>query len=202
MRLTTTNRGFLDATPVELNKLTDFYSLDSNSLVLAIDLAESFWIANHKKTRNIQRLAAAIHALFLGRYPRALQFERFVYLYTAIDACYALARSLRRPSGGHNHYKRIAWMCREFGVATPSWAVATGKSGTVVSALRNDALHEAIFEGEPLGFAIYGAGTGIDITAEMRRLICRLIVALMGGQDEAYIGSSVHAAVTHFLSLK
>ena len=201
MRLTTTERGFLDATPVELRKLIDFDLSGDNNRVRAIELTERFWRTNRRKPRNAQRLKAAIHALFLGRYPQALQFERFIYLYTAIDACYALAKSLRRPKDRHKHYERIGWMCREFGVTNPSWAEDTGASGTVVSALRNNTLHEALFGDEPLGFDVYGAGTGVDITFEMSIFVCRLLVALLGGEDSSYVSSSVHTGQTYFLSL-
>ena len=36
-----------------------------------------------------------VHALFLGQFPQSLQFERFIYMYTAIDACYSLAAKLQ-----------------------------------------------------------------------------------------------------------
>ena len=86
MRLSATEAGFLDATPVKPGKLVDFV-LPGRSLERAIDLADEFWMANRGEPRNAQRFAAAVHALFLGQYPQALQFERFIYLYTAIDAC-------------------------------------------------------------------------------------------------------------------
>jgi len=33
-----------------------------------------------------------------------------------------------------------------------------------------------------LGFAIHGAGTNQNITLEMQALVCRLLVALLGGE--------------------
>jgi hypothetical protein len=41
-----------------------------------------------------KRFAAAVRALFLGQNPRLLQFECFIFLYAALDACFALARHL------------------------------------------------------------------------------------------------------------
>ena len=52
-----------------------------------------------------------------------------------------------------------------------------------MSALRNDALHEALFMNEPLGFAVLGGGIGENITLEMEALVCRLLVALIDGKD-------------------
>ena len=188
IRLTTTENGFLDATPVEPGKLVDFIITNGRNLLRAIAVTEEFWHAHRRDIHITQGLNAAIHAVFLSRYPQALQFERFIYLYMALDACYRLTKDLGCHKGPHGHYKRIKWMCRQLGAKTPSWAEVTGTDGTVVSILRNDALHEALFVGKPLGFEIYGRGTGNDITSEMRRLVCRLIVALIGGRTSPMSG--------------
>ena len=200
MRLTATEAGFLDATPVKPGKLVDFLLL-GGSLERAIDLADEFWMANRGEPRNAQRFAAAVHALFLGQYPQALQFERFIHLYTAIDACYALSKALHSSNMRHRHAERIGWMCGELGVATPSWARTGGGGGSVVSALRNSALHEALFMNEPLGFAVHGGGTGENITLEMEALVCRLLVALIGGRDGSYLASPVNTRQRHGLCL-
>ena len=96
MRLTATEAGFLDATPLKPYSLVDFVLLGS-SLTRAVELAEDFWRRNRAKPCRAQRFAAAVHALFLGQKPQNLGFERFVYFYMAIDACYALAASLHQP---------------------------------------------------------------------------------------------------------
>ena len=200
MRLTATERGFLDATPIKPGRLVDFVLL-GQSLERAVELAEAFWMANLSEPRNAKRFGAAVHALFLAQYPQALQIEEFIYLYTAIDACYALAKALRSPKAQPGHSQRIAWMCGELGIATPAWAQRAGGRGTVVSDLRNDALHEALFEDEPLGFAVHGAGGGANITLEMNALVCRLLVALIGGNDGSYLGSPVNTRQGHGLRL-
>ena len=107
-----------------------------------MELAELFWTNNRHEPRNAQRFAAAIHALFLGQNPQALQFEKFIYLYAAIDACYRLAAEFRQPSKEKSHAERIGWMCAEFGLRTPDWAKASAGGGIEVAAIRNDALHE------------------------------------------------------------
>ena len=197
MRLTTTEAGFLDATPVKPGKLVDFVLL-GQSLKRAVELAESFWMTNHSEPRNAQRFKAAVHALFLGQYPQALQFESFIYLYTAIDACYALTKALRCTQGQHRHAGRIKWMCDELGVDTPTWADTTVQGGVKVSAIRNDALHEALFMDAPLGFAVQG---GVNLRLEMPALVCRLLVALIGGNDTSYLGPPLDTRQNHGLNL-
>ena len=137
MRLTATEEGFLDATPATPGTLVDFVLL-GQSLERAIDLAEEFWMENRGKPRNAQRFAAAVHALFLGQYPQALQFEKFIYLYAAIDACYALTKALPDPKAKHKQRKRIDWMCGELCVETPTWAQTTSAGVSDLSKLRNE----------------------------------------------------------------
>lgn len=197
MRLTTTEAGFLDATPARRGVLVDFV-LVGQSLIRALELADSFWTKNRPKTRNAKRFEAAVHALFLGQYPQALQFERFIYLYTAIDACYRLTADLRNFRDSHPHSRRIKWMCEELGVQTPAWAESSkaNRGATRVSPIRNDALHEALFMGRPFGFAVHRFNPDgkieFPIDSEMRNLVCRLLVALIGGNDQRYLRSPVN----------
>ena len=199
-RLTTTGAGFLDATPVKSGRLVDFVLL-GRSLERAIELAENFWLANRGEPRSAQRFSAAVHALFLGQYRQALPFEAFIYLYTAVDACYALTKALRCPKRQDRYGKRIEWMCNELGVTTPSWARTVDNGVSVVSALRNNALHEALFMGEPLGFAVHGGGSGENLALEMEALVCRLLVALIGGTDSSYLRSVVNTRQPQGLKL-
>ena len=203
MRLTATEAGYIDATPVKPGYFVDFMPVVK--LEPAIKLADQFWMANRGQPRNTQRFAAAVHALFLGQYPKALQYESFIHLYTAIDACYALTKALRYPAQNTTkltHNQRIEWMCNELGIQTPSWALKTaGSKDTFVSPLRNDALHEALYVDEPLGFAIHGFDQGVNITLEMSNLICRLLVALLGGKDKTYLKSQVNTRQKYGLRL-
>ena len=194
MRLTATEAGFLDATPLKPSKLVDFILLGS-SLTRAVKLADDFWRTNLAKPRRAQHFEAAVHALFLGQSPKNLKFERFVYLYTAIDACYALAKALRPSSGHLKHFERIEWMCGEFNIGTPAWA------GVEVAAIRNNTLHEALFMDAPLGFAVHKKGSNQNLTLEMSALVCRLLVALIGGDGADYVESPLNTRQMYGLDL-
>jgi len=152
-RLSTTDAGFLDAATVKRGRLVDFVLLGPG-LEKAVVLAERFWRKNLGQPRNAKRYAAAIHALFLGQYRQALQFEKFIYLYAALDACFALTKAITGLNGPRTHAQRIKWTCDQLGVETPAWAKSTGRRDTVVSRLRNNALHEALFVDEPLGLVV------------------------------------------------
>ena len=43
-----------------------------------------------------------------------------------------------------------------------------------------------------LGFAVLQSGTLGNLTLEMTALVCRLLVALIGGNDTSYLGSPVN----------
>ena len=206
MRLTATEAGFLDATPVTPGRLVDFFLLPS-SLVRTVELAEHFWKTNRDKPRCAKRFAAAVHALFLSQNPQSLQFEQFVQLYMAIDACYALTVALHRPQKHPKHADRIAWMCSQFRFEPPAWADPTAPGGSEVAAIRNDTLHEALFMDAPLGFAVHGVSTNQshileqNLPLEMQALVCRLLVALIGGSDADYVRSPVNTLQSHDLDL-
>ena len=93
-------------------------------------------------------------------------------------------------------------MCCKFGVETPTWAnpTASGPEPEVV-AIRNDTLHEALFMDAPLGFRARQQGSNENLTLEMRALICRFLVALIGGDSAAYVRSPVNTRGTHRLDL-
>ena len=72
-------------------------------MATAVEMTEMFWVANSTKPERPELFAAAIHALFLARNPRHLQFEEFVLLYMAFDACFALATSMHPPNARVTH---------------------------------------------------------------------------------------------------
>ena len=199
IRLTTKENAYLDATPIKSGKLVDFLLVE-DSLVGAVELGEAFWMARNGQRNAVIRFISAAHALFLGQNPQGLQFERFIYLYTAIDAGYALAKSLRQPKECRRHADRITWMCCEFGLQLPDWANRAVGGEKTVSAIRNDALHEALFMGAPFGFALHGEGANVNITHEMHALVCRLLVALIGGEAK-YVGTPVNSMQRQGLKL-
>ena len=56
--------------------------------------------------------------------------------------------------------------------------------------MRNPMIHEGLYMGEPLGFALHGVGGGPNLTLEMSGLVSRLLVALLGARNNRYITSS------------
>jgi len=206
MRLTITDAGFLDATPIKPNMLVDFI-LIGNTLESVVELALDYLDLERNNHRVTKRVIAAIHSLFLAQYPQSLSFERFQYLYMSLDSCYKLIedKSNPKPHRGLSHAERVQWMCKEFDICIPDWAITKKKfknngsksyEASEISEIRNDAIHEAIFFDEPLGFSLYGGnqsgGKQINVILEMQHLICRLIVCILGRPDVDYVKSCIN----------
>jgi hypothetical protein len=190
MRLTATEAGFLDAAPLSPRTLVDFV-LAPREQERALARAEAFWQANRAYPLRARRWAAAVHALFLSHNPLGLQFEKFTHLYCAIDACFALAKELYGAPVNHvTHAHRMDWLCSLFSIPTPGWATPSGNRSPVAD-IRNETLHEALFVGAPLGFALHGVATGENLTVEMQAMTCRLLVALLGDAKADYVKTPV-----------
>jgi hypothetical protein len=194
MRLTATEAGFIDATPI---KLVDFLVV-GREVERAMGLAERFWQANKAEPSRAKRWGAAVHALFIGQGPQLLQYERFIYLYSALDACFALASDLLGPATSRiTHASRVAWLCRQLNMPIPAWADDTIGPASPLADIRNPMLHESLFMEAPLGFALHGVGTGQNLPLEMQAVICRWLVALLGDPTGDYVRSPVTTRMTH-----
>jgi hypothetical protein len=195
MRLTTTEAGFLDATPIQRGKLVDF-TLVRCTLADAAGAVLDYLESDRADPRGPKRVAAAVHALFIAQYPQSLPFEEFQYLYIALDTCFALAR----PKAQILHGKRIEWMCQRFNIPLPTWA-----NSAQIPAVRNDAFHEALFFGEPLGFSIAGGdqsrASSSSVTLQMRALVCRILVSILVGPNVSYVQTSVDSRQRYALEL-
>jgi len=207
IRLTESEAGFLDATPIKPGKLHDVVWL-GNSEPKALGIVDAYWHKHAANPRIAKGLMGIVHSLFLSETPTLLDFERFIYLYTAFDGCHAVWCAMTRANplaGGHS--KRIANLCSAFKRSIPDWAdptpntVSGVRSGKVFG-VRNDTLHDGLFFDEPWGFQIYGgiASSGDpnrNILLEMRCLVCRLVFGIVGFNDPDYILSPIDTRQQH-----
>lgn len=205
-RLTTFEAGYLDATPITKGNLTDFILTSGTQPGDALELAERYWRDHNSAPRQIKQMIGIIHCLFLAQNPNHMPFEKFSYLYMALDACFKATSEMHSPPARLSHAKRIEWTCQQFGMPIPEWATAPSGTATEISGVRNDTIHEALFFDEPLGFVTYGgspgSGGGLNTPSQMEALTCRFIVALLGMPQADYVRSPVNTRQRHGLSLK
>ncbi|TNI77584.1 hypothetical protein [Aeromonas sobria] len=207
MRLTTTAAGFLDATPIKPGKLVDFI-LSRSTITDVIELALDYLESERGDARAPKRVTAVIHALFLAQYPQNLSFEKFQYLYMALDACFALVEAKEAKEAKKRsipHAGRVQWMCEKFGMPVPDWAKNSKTNPSSLSLVRNNTFHEAMFFDGPLGFASYGGNQRSadqeNIPLQIEALVCRLLVAILGKPGVGYIKTSVSSREVHALEL-
>lgn len=206
IRLTETEAGFLDATPIKPGKLHDIVLTVSDTERKAVEHAERFWRTHSSNSRVPKALTAIIHALFLAQFPPALSFERFTYLYVALDGCHFVHSTLQGTAKNRvTHAERIEALCKAFGIAVPTWADPNAPGN--IASNRNETLHEGLFFDEPLGFSVYGgnkkaaaAGRG-NTVLEMQKLVCRLLCALLDLPDKTYVRSPVNDRQMHGMKL-
>jgi hypothetical protein len=203
MRMSDQEAGFLDATPIKSGVSNDIVWFD-DSLMIALGTADDFFTANAADPRVERIIRGAMHSYLASDTPTLLDYERFIHLYTAIDACYAAQRLIAsQPKKRCSHAERIAYLCEELGLPVPLWA---DRKNGFVATQRNEMLHEGLFFGEPWGFSIFGGEEHNDpnqqmLLLEMQKLTCRIVIALLGVRDREYLTSSVSDRQRHGLRL-
>jgi hypothetical protein len=204
MRMSDREAGFLDATPIKPGASNDIVWF-ADSLMIALGTADAFFTANAATTAVERTIRAAMHSYLASGVPTLLDYEKFIHLYTAIEACYKAQELIAGPpKKPPSHAARIAYLCEEFGVPVPWWA---DRGSHFVATQRNETLHEGLFFGEPWGFSILGGDQPSDpkqqmLLLEMQKLTCRIVIALLGVQDREYLTSSVSDRQRHGLRLK
>jgi len=189
MRLTETDMGFLDATPIQPGKLCDFLCT-VGELPRAMQPALDFY-RSHQGNEISETLLAAIHALWLSEAPHLLRFERYHYAYIAIDALwFVTTRTVSSPPGRTPHAERIDALARLLGLHLPLWPDLIKE--------RNNAIHQGLFYGQPLGF-FSDTSVNSNVIVEMQAFICRAVVQLLGVDAAPYIISPCTSYQRHGL---
>jgi hypothetical protein len=193
MRLTETEMGFLDATPIKPGITNDIVWF-GDSQMKALVHVDQFWHANAHNLRISAAMRGIIHNYFLAATPTNLDFERFIYLYVALEGChYVRCLVLDQNPRKGTHGERIANLCAGYGMPLPSWADPNSPG---VATFRHETLHEGLFFDEPFGFQIYGGNTPRlpqydNVPLEMSNLVSRLVLALLGMETSDYVTSPV-----------
>jgi hypothetical protein len=204
MRMSDQPAGFLDATPIKPGVTNDIVWF-GDSLMIALGTADEFFTANASAPQVELTIRAAIHSYLASDIPTLLDYERFIHLYTAIDACYMIYGLIAgQPKKKVSHAERIAYLCEKLGLPVPWWA---DRNSAFVARQRNETIHEGLFFGKPWGFSIWGGEKKSDpeqqmLLLQIQKLTCRIVIALLGVQDRGYLTSSVSDRQRHGLRLQ
>jgi len=206
IRLTTEEAGFLDATPVKTASLIDGV-LHRSQYNRALESISEYYLAHQSGVSETSLLIGAIHSYFISGNPNGFFFEEFAHLYAALDALFRLTELQPTNCAPRKHAKRVAWMCSVYSIATPDWAVpgTRERDNSIISELRNESFHEALFTGQPPGFAVPGRGSAAEVDPylnhQMRKLVSRLLVAIVFGEKTKYVTTPLDSRMPQSLQL-
>lgn len=200
MRFTTTEAGFLDCTPITRFAMGDFHCVGAD-LAWAAECCLAAY-AELLATRCETTMRGAIHCLQMSLRRHLMDFERFFFLYTALEGCHFIRASKvgRRPRDTP-HALRIRKLCEAFCIRVPAWSsdevdLQDRFADLHIDKRRNELMHDGLFFGEPLGFAVYGGSqsgpstrSGDLILLEMTAVTTRVLVSLLGMADADYVRS-------------
>lgn len=181
-------------TPLE-SKLNDFFASDA-SITRALDTALGFW--RKHPDAFVRKLAfGAIHwHLFAQLYEH--QFERFNAQYMALDTCAKLAMEMQfsgYPVKQPQHWERATKLCDVTGVSKPLWVnPLPGQNTCALAERRNALIHEAMYGGQPVGFAHPLDHPNMEL--ELTGLVARILLRLLGNQN-AYTASECTTRSLH-----
>lgn len=188
-RLTSSEAGFLDATPIVGRKLVDF-DIRPIQFAKSIELAENYWNKKKNNRKQTKRVCAAIHTLFLAANPRLLPFESFTFAYITLDTCFKIMAEGKRDIPT-SHSDRLEWMCNKINLSPVTWDLHE---------VRNDTFHEGLYFDEPLGFSAEPSGE-MSMERRMRNLACRLLAHILGCRCEHYIQTNPESLSVRLLTL-
>ena len=169
-------------TPIT-RKLNDFYATNSET-EHALSIASSFW-EQHQEPEIRKLIFGALHwHLFAQLYEH--EFERFNAQYMALDACAELALLIDLPGYPDKrppHAERASKLCECTGVQKPVWiSPVSGEKSCALAQRRNVLIHEAMYGGQPVGFAY--PPDHKDMERELTGLVARIYLCLLGIKNE------------------
>lgn len=184
-------------TPID-RKLCDFLSNES-SIEWALNKASDF-CAQHGSKDEVMKLAwGALHwHTFAQLYEH--EFERFDAQYKALDACYKLTLFTQSSFGKTNHATRAMRLCEHYGIKPPDWVVpiksASGKESCELADRRNALAHEAMYGGQPLGFAHPPDQGAVELG--LKALVSRILLSALGMRNEYTLSPSTCRQIFSF----
>jgi hypothetical protein len=203
MRMSDQEMGFLDAAALQRGASNDLVWSEAD-LGQALEKADKFYESHAASPEIALVIRAVIHSFLLSATPTLLDFERFLHLYTAVDAAFSAHILIHgKPTKRQLHGERIAYLCEALGLLTPWWA---DRNSPYVAERRNETIHEGLFFGEPWGYTTFGGEQRNEakyrmILLELQKLLCRIVMALLGVRDEKYLKSPVDDRQKHRIRL-
>lgn len=165
--------------PVKIGQLTGAISSRKEAENF-LDCCEYIW-NKYTGSALLNEFQGIVH-LFLSSQAYNHQFERFIFQYMVLDACYDLTKKYSNVTIRNYkcHAEKIIILADRYDLQIPSWAIMTGKVSDI-SFLRNNLFHQGVWGQKSIGFDPVPAQRNIIL--ELIGFNARLISAMVG-----YIG--------------
>ena len=146
--------------PGKLNGLI----LCGNDYRLGMEKVSNFYLDSNDDKRN--QMFACMHWFLVGQTYQN-EWDKFDAQYKVLDGLYRLS-GLTAP----NHANRPVVLANNYGITLPDWAVldATGKE-SALSRQRNELVHEAKFDGHPIGYSYPSENYTLEFSSFNAKLI-------------------------------
>jgi hypothetical protein len=199
LRLLPEGWGHLHGTAIEVGKCNGFIVLD-REIIPCLKHAAVFYTAN-ANGRNAKRLQSAISLIHWSK-GQEQHFDTFSYLYSAIDACWAVFADLHAGSVAQlglnsrpTHAQRPVIMQQVLGLKLPP--IFDPASPVTAASIRNDLIHEGMVGDMPLGQSFIDPHCDL----EMQEFADKVILALLGVSAH-YLDTPGGDRSRHMLDLK
>lgn len=154
---------YLGRTAYDPGKLNGLLLL-RDDYVTGMECINRFYMSSSSEEQS--QMFASIHWYLVGQgYP--FDWDRFDAQYKVLDGLYKLS-----GSSANNHASRPVLLAEKYGIKLPSWAKldSTGKQSKL-SKQRNELVHEAKYDGHPIGYSYPDENYSLEFTSFNTKLI-------------------------------
>lgn len=184
MRFTVEGTGHLARAAIGEATLVNF-SPRGREVLHVLGGALAFWDAHAPEVR---RLAFGTVHWHLSAQSHQAQHDGFAWAYTVLDGLHKLALSTSSAYASANggayvpHGQRPPTLASVLGIPLPASFASSGAPAGALVRARNELVHEARWDGEPIGYA--GGQDGYDLTLDLRHFCSQVILRLLGVECE------------------
>lgn len=170
--LTPEGYSYLERTAYEQSKLNGL-RLFNNDYVNGMELINKFYINSDEIKRN--QMSACIHWYLVGQ-SYEFKWDQFDAQYKVLDGVWSFS-SLEKPKGSRcPHSKRPVELAKKYNLKLPKWAELGKDDKSKLSKQRNELVHEAKYDGYPIGYSYPDE----NYSLEFRSFNTKLIAAALG----------------------
>jgi len=162
------NYLYFNRTPYELRKLNHLVALPGDIELGMCKMSEIYLNSNFYRRK---RLFSVVHWFLLSQTYR-MKWEFFENQYKVIDCIYGLTFENMNKIP---HSNRPVKLAEKYEIEVPDWAIIEDDKTSRLSRIRNELIHEAMFDGEPIGYALPKENFKLEFAAFNLKLICGLM---------------------------